>query len=258
MILGIDVGGTNTDVALMMDDGFDVRTFRTAEILAGFSEFIEKYWPDVSVVGIGIAAWLKLTPDGLQFINAPNLPEIPDLTLSKPFVVDNDANCFAYFASKTLGYSNLLGVTVGTGIGGGVITEGKIYRGCGAAGEIGHTYVGGEKVCICGGRGHLEAYFGGWAIENAEKKIESGEIYECDGFKLFCMSLANAVMILNPEAVAVGGRIGGRLDSSLIQENVEKWVHSAIEVEIHTVRDDYAVAKGAAMLARDTILQTQS
>ncbi len=257
MIVGIDIGGTNTDVAVMKDNDFEVRTFRTSEVAANISEFIEKNWSEAVAIGVGIAAWLKLVPDGFRIVKAPNLSRIPEMTFSKPSVVDNDANCFAYFASRTLGYENLFGVTVGTGIGGGVIAKGKIYRGCGAAGEIGHTYVGGDRECKCGGRGHLEAYFGGWAVEGVDRKIETGEIYECEGFRLFCISLANAVMILHPEAVAVGGRIGGRLDASIIQENVEKWLPSVIEVEIHTVKDDYAVAKGAAMLARDTIFQTQ-
>lgn len=263
MILGLDIGGTNTDAVLMKDADKDfdsyvdpfikIETFKTSEILPEISRFIDS-WPDVEAVGVGIAAWIRTTPDGFEFINAPNLSTIPELKLSKPHIIDNDANCFAYFSSKMLGYRNLFAVTVGTGIGGGLVVDGRVYRGCGAAGEIGHTYIGGDKICKCGGKGHLETYFGGWAIKNVEEKVESGEIYENKGFKLFCMALANTVMLLNPEAVVIGGRIGGRLDALKIHEEMEKFVHSSIDFEVHTVKDDHAVAKGAALLARDTIL----
>ncbi len=249
MIVGFDVGGTNTDVAVLEGGKFRVMSFKTSEVLASLSEFIEEKFGNAEAVGIGIAVWFV---DGKP-LKAPNLPLIPELSLKIPFVVDNDANCFAYFVSKSLGYRHLLGVTVGTGIGGGIVADGRIYRGRGAAGEIGHTFVGGEKRCVCGGIGHLEAYFSGWALKNAEEMIESGRIYEIEGFRFFCNSLANAALILNPEAIALGGRIGGRLDAKIVKEGLEGLLPPEIELEVVSIRDDYAVSKGAALLALDTI-----
>ncbi|KUK06639.1 MAG: Transcriptional regulatory protein, Rok family, partial [Archaeoglobus fulgidus] len=198
-----------------------------------------------------VAVWFV---DGKP-VKAPNLPAIPKMELDVPFIVDNDANCFAYFAAKTLNFRHLLAVTVGTGIGGGIVADGKIYRGRGAAGEIGHTFVGGRKRCRCGGEGHLEAYFGGWAMENVKELIDTGEIYSTAEFALFCRSLANAVMLLNPEAIALGGRIGGRLDERPLAEKVNRYLPEEIDVVVRVVKDDYAVAKGAALLALDTISQ---
>ncbi len=253
MILGIDIGGTNTDIAVMDNKEFTLKTIKTTEII-NIHEIVD--FSSIEAVGVGVAAWFE----GNRIIHAPNLPKIPKIDFSKPTVIDNDANCFAYYASKVLNCRNLLGITVGTGIGGGIITDGRIYRGKGAAGEIGHTYVGGKRKCKCGGTGHLETYFGGWAFreygEGAEMMLRTGEIYECEGFRLFCISIANAIMILHPEAVAVGGRIGGRLDWRRLRDGIHEWLPDVIEVEVHTIKDDHAVAKGAAMLARDTILQT--
>ncbi len=180
-------------------------SFRTSEVIQNLSGFIEENFSSAEAVGVGIAVWFV---DGKP-VKAPNLPFIPDMKLDIPLIVDNDANCFAYFAAKTLNFRYLLAVTVGTGIGGGIIVDGEVYRGRGAAGEIGHTFVGGNKKCRCGGEGHLESYFGGWALEDARELIESGRIYDRTEFVLFCQSLANAVMLLNPEAIALGGRMGG-------------------------------------------------
>ncbi|WP_202319288.1 ROK family protein [Archaeoglobus neptunius] len=253
MILGIDIGGTNTDIALMDGENFTLRTIKTSDF-HDIHEIID--FSSVEAVGIGIAAWFE---EG-RIIHSPNLPAIPETDFPKPTVIDNDANCFAYYASRILNCRNLLGITVGTGIGGGIITDGKIYRGRGAAGEIGHTHVGGNRRCKCGGTGHLETYFGGWALsqygKGAEMMLDTGEIYECEGFRFFCISIANAIMLLHPDAVAVGGRIGGRLDQKVLRERIKEWLPDVIEVEVHTIKDDHAVAKGAAMLARDTILQT--
>jgi len=257
MILGIDVGGTNIDVVVMRDGDLEISSFKTADAITCLSDFVDERWPDVKAVGVGIAAWFEICKSKRKIIHAPNLSVIPEFSFSKPFIVDNDANCFAYFASKMLGVKNLLGVTVGTGIGGGVVYEGKIYRGCGAAGEIGHIYVGGDRKCKCGGRGHLETYFGGWALskyKDMKEILSSGEIYECKGFELFCISIANAVLILHPEVVAIGGRIGARLNEKKMRDGIRKWLPDVLDVKVQIIKDDYAAAKGAAMLARDTIL----
>uniref|UniRef100_A0A7C3MBQ0 ROK family protein n=1 Tax=Archaeoglobus fulgidus TaxID=2234 RepID=A0A7C3MBQ0_ARCFL len=253
MIVGIDVGGTNTDIAILEGKKFRTESFRTSEVLQNLSNFIRRNFGDAVAVGIGLAVWFI---DG-KAVKAPNLPVIPALDLDMPFVVDNDANCFAYFSAKSLNFRNLLGITIGTGIGGGIIADGRVYRGRGAAGEIGHTFVGGEKRCRCGGKGHLEAYFSGWSLKNIRKLIETGEIYRMEEFNLFCRSLANAVMILNPEAVAVGGRIGARLDERFVENKVNGYLPVEMYVAVKRIRDDYAAAKGAALLALDAISQTQ-
>src|SRR5262249_44552389 len=75
------------------------------------------------------------------------------------------------------GYKNCLGVFVGTGVGGGLVIDGRIRRGDGAMGEIGHTIVHPRgRKCSCGHRGHLEAYAGRGRIEwHARRLVDKGE-----------------------------------------------------------------------------------
>ncbi len=244
MIVGIDVGGTNTDVVLYDGKFTHVATLKTSDV-SDLARVIEDLCPGAKAIGVGLAAWLKRG----EVVKAPNIKVIPKMKFSKPFILENDANCFAYFAAKSLGRNNVFGVTIGTGVGSGIVVNGEIYRGCGMAGELGHVYVGGRKRCSCGEIGHVEAYFGGRALKNVRELVETGRIYSTRGFEIFCRALAAAIMVLNPEVVALGGRIGGRLDSKVVEETVMKYVADELKPEFCTINDDLAVAKGAAMLA---------
>ncbi len=244
MILGIDIGGTNTDVVLLKNGNFEVfGSFKTKDF------DLNKIDLEYDAVGIGIATWFKKG----KIVKAPNLDRIPNIETKKPKVVDNDANCFAYYSAKVTGKKNVLSLTVGTGIGTGIVVDGKIYHGDGLAGELGHSYVGGRRKCKCGGYGHLECYFGGWAIKNIKEKIKNSSIYETRGFRLFCIAVSNAIMLLNPEIVTFGGRIGGRLKEDVISEEISKLIPDLFKPEFKVIKDDYAVAKGSAMLAKDLI-----
>ncbi|MEM4615729.1 MAG: ROK family protein [Archaeoglobaceae archaeon] len=244
MILGVDIGGTNTDVVLLKNEDFEVvGTFKTKEF------DLSKIDVDYEAIGIGIAVWFK---NGKP-VGAPNLERIPNFEIKKPRIVENDAKCFAYYSAKLTGKKNVLSLTVGTGIGTGIVVGGKLYTGDGLAGELGHSYVGGRRKCKCGGYGHLECYFGGWAIKDVKEKLENGTIYDTKGFKLFCIAIANAVMLLNPEIVTFGGRIGGRLNEQVISEEVSKLIPEVFKPEFRVIKDDYAVAKGSALLAKDLL-----
>ncbi len=250
MIVGVDVGGTNTDL-VVLKDGFDhLATVRTSQI-KDLSSLIDDLCPEAEAVGIGAAVWIRRG----EIVKAPNIRVLPSFEVSKPFVLENDANCFAYYAAKVISRDCVLGITVGTGVGSGIVVDGRIYRGCGVAGEIGHVYVGGNKICSCGGVGHVEAYFGGRAIGNVEHLLESGEIYELEGFEIFCRAVAAAIMILNPEAVVLGGRIGGRLDAGVVESTTMQYVAEELKPEFYAIKDDLAVAKGAAILAKETIFR---
>ncbi|MFN3383402.1 MAG: ROK family protein [Archaeoglobaceae archaeon] len=248
MILGVDVGGTNTDVVLLENGNFEVfGSFKTKDF------DLNKIDLEYDAVGVGIAVWLKKG----KFVKAPNLERIPNVETKKPKIVDNDANCFAYYSAKVTGKKNVLSLTVGTGIGTGIVIDGKIYRGDGLAGELGHSYVGGRKKCKCGGYGHLECYFGGWAIKNIKEMLENDSIYETKGFKLFCVAVSTAIMLLNPEIVTFGGRIGGRLKENVLSEEISKLIPDVFKPEFKVIKDDYAVAKGSALLAKDLLFDSR-
>lgn len=251
VFLGIDVGGTNIDV-VMMDKKFkNVGTFSTKVYLPSFYELLDKlvsnYEP--KAIGIGAAMWFRDNKP----LKAPNLPEliqVKENISNAPIFWDNDANCFALYCSIITNAKNLLGITIGTGVGCGIVIDRKVVRGGGLACEIGHTFVGGKKKCVCGGRGHLECYFSGWSLKNPEDLIKSGEIYIIKGFDLLCRAIANAAMLLDSQNIVIGGRIGGRLDKDRLKNGIYTYLMPQFKPEIKILDDPLAVAKGACYLAK--------
>ncbi len=185
-VLTIDVGGTTTRVALVDDQGQVVRrTSLPTQARAGREQALERILqacrlmmvevPSVEGVGIAVPGPVEL-PQGVLF-NPPNLPgwdrlPIKDLfeaQLQRPVKVDNDANAAAmgeYLFGIGSGVRDLVYFTVSTGIGGGVIIDGKLLRGPnGFAGELGHITIdrNGPR-CNCGNTGCLEALASGTAI----------------------------------------------------------------------------------------------
>ncbi len=251
MILGIDIGGSFTDMLLFDGKRFTAhKTFPTnMEILKNEIERSE-----AKAIGIAIAAWLR---EG-KILHAPNLPfKEFDLKLNVPYIMENDANCFAYAASKIFNEKNLIGITIGTGIGMGIVVEEKIYHGNGIAGELGHIVIGGDEPCVCGGKGHLECYFSGWSIRKrygreAKELFEKNEFPYDENFDVFCKAVANAILLFDPSIVAIGGRIGGRIDEKKLSK-IYDFLPSQFKPKIKTIKDDYMVAKGAAYLAMDSL-----
>jgi glucokinase len=152
-------------------------------------DLLKSIWPDdQSVKGIGLAAPGPLNPRTGVMYAAPNIPGWVNLPLAKivhdvfkvPTFLGNDANMAAlgewkYGAGR--GYQHLLYITVSTGIGGGVIEDGRLLLGHqGLATEIGHIAVESDgPVCGCGQRGHLEAFASGTAIARyVNEQLASG------------------------------------------------------------------------------------
>jgi glucokinase len=186
-------------------------------------------------------------------------------------------------------YRNLLGVFVGTGVGGGMILEGKLREGRGAAGEIGHTVVKDDgRLCACGRRGCLEAYAGRGRMEaHARELVEKG--HKTDLFRIMehkgrtrlssgvwaealehgdkmaerlvddaiwalGIALASAQNLLDVEAILIGGGLGDRLGRPFA-DRVAKAMQPHLFVKDHppailtTELGDFSGAVGAAVLA---------
>jgi glucokinase len=196
-------------------------------------------------LGIGSPGTIH-QPDGKVTDATPNIPGWLGTVLTQifdgceiPIFADNDANCVAlaeYKVSYQAQYKDMLFITIGTGIGGGIIIDGKLHRGSNfTAAEIGHTIIRHNgRLCKCGRKGCLEAYASvpnmmkrahHWAVHYRQKlpeKITPEELYERfkKGNKIAKMTIienaeylgagiGSFLNILNPEIVVIGGGFSG-------------------------------------------------
>lgn len=187
--IGVDLGGTNI-VAGVVDEDYRIvgrgiaKTLRTRsreEIIDDIKEAIRTAMgyarveiSDISSIGIGTPGTVNRA-DGvieyasnLDFENVP-MKEIMEEEFKIPVYLENDANCAALgeaVAGVGNGVDDFIAVTLGTGVGAGIVLNGQILHGCNdAAGEIGHTVIvaDGER-CPCGRRGCWEAYASATAL----------------------------------------------------------------------------------------------
>jgi glucokinase len=180
---GVDLGGTNLRAAVVDAEGNVLTQRRTAtpntvdaiiEAIAQTVAGLGRECPDAGAVGLGAAGMIDrqgvvhYAPNIPAFIRTPVRALLADAT-ERPVAVDNDANVAA-LAELThgagQGIDDFLLVTLGTGVGGGIVSDGKVFRGAhGFAAEIGHFQVdpNGPR-CACGERGHWEALASGTAL----------------------------------------------------------------------------------------------
>ena len=196
--IGIDIGGTKIR-GVRVEDGAVVERISS---LVGDSDLIvtatsaagELWTEEVDAVGVGLAGLVRW-PEG-TFAWGPHLrgEELPvrealEGELGVSVIVDNDAKVAAFGELRVgvaVGFDNFLMVTLGTGLGGGIVTGGAIYRGESFAGELGHmVYDTGGMLCDCGKRGCWETVASGPAL----------------------IRLAREVIMLNPEG-SLAARIG--------------------------------------------------
>ena len=194
-VLGVDLGGTNIRVAVLDADGtidFTARTPTRAElgpdeVIARIADLITKVAADAGIgadVPVGVASPGPLNPRTGVVHYTPNLPgwrEVPvvqklEALTGRRVTLANDGNCATLgelrFGSAR-GCANLVYLALGTGIGGGVVTEGVLIDGKhGLGAEIGHTLVALDGPrCNCGSIGCLEAFASGWAIQAEAMKV---------------------------------------------------------------------------------------
>jgi glucokinase len=260
-ILGVDIGGTDIKLGIVTGKGV-VLEGGSIPTVAGegpqqsadrVARWLEQRPDSASVTAAGIDCAGLIDGSKGHLYYSPNLPGWSGLdlkglfskTLALPVTVDNDVNCAAwgeYVLGAGLGTSFFVCLTLGTGIGGGVIADGRLYRGWqGLAGEIGHQVIdpSGPR-CACGTAGCLEAMANASSIvSRVEGAIEDGAettlmgrdritsldvaSAAADGDEVALEALAeagralgtglaNIVHLFNPEVIAVGGGVAGAGD----------------------------------------------
>ncbi len=258
IVLAADLGGTNLRMAAVDRDGKILyrtkratpRVEKAEDILFAIVESADECCKNIKEIGeikaIGVAV-----PSGVNYekgiiIKAPNVPCLDGFRMSAalsselnlPVALENDANAYAigeqtFGAAK--GFCSAIAVTLGTGVGGGIILDDKIIRGIdGMAGEIGHITVEPFGVsCNCGGRGCVEQYSSATAIVRLTRELEnqypksslqnkirlsSADVFEAGmkgdelalevfrqmGFYLG-VALSSLINCLNPEVIVIGG-----------------------------------------------------
>lgn len=182
MYIGIDLGGTNIAAGLVSDDGSIVHkksipTLRTRpikEVIRDMAHLARELAKDKGIplteidgVGIGCPGTVDSTTGTIVYSNNIVMDHVPmteifQSYLSLPVQIENDANAAAYgeYITNGQGSKSFVFLTLGTGVGGGIILNGTIWRGFNGAGaEIGHqTLVYNGLACTCGRKGCLEAY----------------------------------------------------------------------------------------------------
>ncbi len=192
-IVGVDLGGTKLAVGLVDDTlGIIARTSGPAvtqspeacldNLYSRLDHAVAEYGP-VDAIGVGTASMVDFRAG--RVVLSTNLPlrdvSLRDLLTERygvPVVLDNDANvaCLAEFRyGAGIGTSEMIMLTLGTGIGGGIVTNGHLYRGAsGAAGELGHMmidYDGPRCQGACPNQGCLEVYASGGAMGRAARDV---------------------------------------------------------------------------------------
>jgi glucokinase len=206
-IIGVDLGGTNIVVGALSESGdrqlgmrseptvsergVDVVVDRMVAMVEHTIEVIirETGGTRDDVLGVGIGAPGPLDRERGLVVVAPNLGwrnfPLRDVIADRvqiPATLDNDANCATlgeWWQGAARGSRHVVGLTIGTGIGGGIIIDGRLHHGVSdVAGEIGHTTIDvNGRYCRCGNYGCLEAYASGPAIaQRAREALERDEI----------------------------------------------------------------------------------
>jgi len=263
-VVGIDLGGTNIVVGTVAEDGSEMHGLVSEPTMAeqGSDAVVArivklaraslKEAGSRTIAGIGIGAPGPLDTERGLVLLTPNLgwtnfPLRDRITaeIGLPATLDNDANCAIFgewWRGAARGAKHVVGLTIGTGIGGGIVLDGQIYHGASdIAGEIGHMTIDSTgRRCKCGNYGCLEAYASGPAIAaRAVEGVEAGAetslpeyvrgdltqitaqvVYEAahdgdeyarevvhDTAKVLGAGVANIINIFNPQVVVICGGV---------------------------------------------------
>ena len=309
--LGIDLGGTKI-LSVCLDADLKVvgKDQRPTDADAGpdavIHRMVESGWAAAGgrqVLTVGVSAPGPSNPDLGIVTTPPNLPGWRDVPLANlisrkmglPAWIENDANAGALAEHRIgagRGSRHMIMVAAGTGIGGGLILDGRLYHGAsGGAGEIGHMQLDIEgRPCTCGRRGCLEALASGWALDldadviaRAEPEGEVAQIARREGVdpnarildlaaaagnasatevlrragRFLGDGLTNLVNLFNPEVVVIGGSLRKSehyLHTALSVVNEEAFPQHRADVRfVEAQLGDEAPAVGAALLALDRL-----
>lgn len=312
LYLGIDLGGTNISTGIVDENGNilikastpTIKGRDAEDILDDMAELSKKLMnelnvteKDIEAIGVGLPGMidkkkgLSIYANNLKFNNT-NIVEEMQKRIDLPCYIENDANCAAIgenVCGVAYGNENLIYITIGTGLGAGIIINGKVFDGSfGGGGEAGHMVIVAEgEECTCGRKGCWEAYASASALRRegriAAAKYPNSKIYDLvDGniklidaktvfdaadlgdevaidiidmyIKYLAVGLVNLVNIFQPEAIIIGGGVCAQGDKLIdpLKEILSKRVYGGqlkTKLCIATLGNDAGIV-GAAMLGK--------
>jgi glucokinase len=257
-VVGVDLGGTNMRTALLRPDGTILDRHKEdthstdgwRSVVSRLAENIERLQKTaigkgfiLAAAGVGAPGVIKM--DKGIVVKSPNFPDWNNLPLKEelekavhiPVFVENDANAAALgeqWRGAGRGINSMIHLTLGTGVGGGIVLNNKIWQGAdGMAGEIGHmTLIPDGRPCGCGNTGCLEMYASARGILQSYREafeaagtkpsaeITSEQIYQAarngetaarrvmqEMGRMLGIGIANLINIFNPQMIVLGGGV---------------------------------------------------
>ncbi len=299
-VLGIDLGGTNVALGIVNEKG-EIMLKKSIEthVQDGFESVVERISSaslklisstgSVDRIGIGspgsighLSGLVRFSPNFPGWIDVPLGPEI-ERRVGVKVSLENDANAFVMgekWFGKGKGYTDIIGITLGTGVGGGVISNGRLLRGStGIGAELGHIVVEPNGyLCGCGNHGCLETVASATGISRLAKEWKGRYPQNTlDGFSaknvmnaarnkdalglkvlervstVLGIAIGNLIHIFNPQIIVIGGGVSQAGDVLLsavkkrTRENVMRSFWGTYEIVLSDLVDDAGIYGAASM-----------
>jgi glucokinase len=277
-IIGVDLGGTNIVAGAMSEDGTEQHGMRSiptspelgaeavADRIVGVVEGVlldtiaETEANRGDFMGVGVGAPGPLDRERGVVIVAPNLGwrDFPLLDrireqLGMPATLDNDANCATvgeWWQGAAKGGRNVVGMTIGTGIGGGLIIDGHLFHGSSdVAGEIGHTTIDlNGRHCKCGNYGCLEAYASGPAIATRAREVLVRE----ESASLLPSLVGGQLEQITAQTVYDAAKRGDAVANEIVRDTA-RYLGAGVANLLNTFNADVVVIAGGVTQAGDAL-----
>ena len=294
-LIGVDMGGTNIRMGIVTPEGRVLKKTQYSidiskkglelieELVSNLKNLIKKELKESNKligIGMGVAGAVDMKRGIVK--ESPNIKDLKGFTLrdflkkriSYPIAIENDANAFTLgegWVGAAKGCKHFCGITLGTGVGGGIVVAGKILHGTeGMGGEVGHIVINPEgPLCGCGGRGCLEVYASGTGIrrmaleaigkgtlkwsggdpqqvtsENIFEAAQSGDITAKKIFnemgKYLGLGLVNLIHLFNPEKIVIGGKVSRAWDYFIgsVMETIQERSMKGLRERLQIIKAD--------------------
>lgn len=271
-VIGVDIGGTQFRTGLFNQQGRLLQVLQGDTLRSGGRDWMLKQVYDrceslikssdlpVRACGISFGGPVDFVGQRVRSIHSPGWEDFPlaqwvTENLKLPCRVDNDANCGAmgeYFFGSGRGTQSLVFLTISTGIGGGIVCDGKVLRGKNSfAGELGHLPMADSHIlCSCGSRGCLETFCSGPAIARRARELVERRPDAMGRLAALCSSREDI-----SAKIVFQAAVEGDIAAQQIVDEAARWLARALLMVIRIIDPDKIVLGGGVMQAGEVFLR---